>query len=811
MKSIGSILLVLVSLGAFFYATKELLSGDAPTVSLRGRRLLQDPRTVISKPDYAQLQNAAAGTMGTLSQQSSQNFGQQVQHAESETAAVDNILQTVAHAGMNMAKGNLLSNDVTGTVSSMQQQDQTGGMQQQQLVDPSALQQQQTGGMQQLGGSSALMQQQDVLGSMSGGMTGSSSGVNGLESSMLSPQQHDTSSNMLSQQGLSTMDQQQLGGQMMQQGSTASLEQQQQQQGGESSTTTQQQQQDPYGSTAGAQDGQLQTKGSADRKLEFIHITKSGGSAVEKIAAEKNIMWGACHYWKIPYLGCETPDWDFPKKRRVDRMPNGLTYQGEPWHAPPHWNDPNMMEGSDTFLIVRNPYDRIISEYYCSAFGYKGDNREDPVVFNEWLAGNLTLLSEKLQGHMLPQNYYVYDENGIKVVSHILRYENLQPEFDALMEQYNLPLRMPEKSAKTVFHFKKKGSKKDGDANKITINDISPENIQMMNEVYARDFEFFGYPPITTTPSMSEGQGGTLNPDSSASEIGSSLLQGNLMGGSSGMASSGGDQQQKLSSQGGAMMSNDPQQQQQQMLGQGRASGVLSNDPQQQQQQMLGQEGSTSGGMNDLSNDPQQQQQQMLGQDGSTSGGMSDSQMLGQTGGGSLMSNDPQQQQQQQQQLLSQDGTTAGMGDSQALGGGSANGMISNQQPLMDGQQQQMVGQGGSSSGGMAPQQQQLDGQQQQMMGQGGSSSGGRAPQQQQQGGSSLLDPRQVAMPDSGGGGGSLSNNSMLNQQMAGGSSSGSQMMQGGNTMMQGGNSLGSSSGGSSLSQQGNMRMSGGN
>ena len=107
---------------------------------------------------------------------------------------------------------------------------------------------------------------------------------------------------------------------------------------------------------------------------------------------------------------------------------------------------------------------------------------------------------------MLPQHYYAYDEHGNKTVNHLLRYENLQPEFDALMEQYNLPMRMPEKSAKTVFHFKKNTKGKKDAAEKITVSSISPENIQKINKFYARDFEFFGYPTISTTPSMSVGQ-----------------------------------------------------------------------------------------------------------------------------------------------------------------------------------------------------------------------------------------------------------------------------------------------------------------
>ena len=138
----------------------------------------------------------------------------------------------------------------------------------------------------------------------------------------------------------------------------------------DSSNMMQQGQQDPSASTMGGQESQQQQGDTQKKNLEFIHVTKSGGSAIEAAAAKNNINWGACHYWKIPYLGCETPDWDFPKKRHVERMPAGLVYQGEPWHAPPHWNDPNMMEGSDTFLVVRNPvrFLLILNVLSCSLY-----------------------------------------------------------------------------------------------------------------------------------------------------------------------------------------------------------------------------------------------------------------------------------------------------------------------------------------------------------------------------------------------------------------------------------------------------------
>mmetsp|Transcript_32129 Transcript_32129/g.47464 ORF Transcript_32129/g.47464 Transcript_32129/m.47464 type:complete len:378 (+) Transcript_32129:140-1273(+) len=238
------------------------------------------------------------------------------------------------------------------------------------------------------------------------------------------------------------------------------------------------------------------TENTPRKKLEFIHITKTGGSAIEAVAAKEGTIWGACHYKEVPNVGCNNPDWTKPKKRRFDLMPTGVRYIGEPWHAPAQWLNPNNMEDTDTFVVIRDPYDRIISEYYCSSFGYKEENPEDPKVFNTWLGEQLEVIriAQKVPGHMLPQRYFVYDQNGDRVVSHILRYETLKHDFDALMEYYDLPMRMPDKTAETVNYVESINES----TKRMTRNDISPENLKQINQIYANDFQYFDYPMMQT-------------------------------------------------------------------------------------------------------------------------------------------------------------------------------------------------------------------------------------------------------------------------------------------------------------------------
>eukprot|EP00934_Nitzschia_sp_Nitz4_P008348 Nitzschia sp. Nitz4//scaffold70_size99833//8392//9525//NITZ4_004583-RA/size99833-snap-gene-0.127-mRNA-1//1//CDS//3329557099//8338//frame0 len=228
------------------------------------------------------------------------------------------------------------------------------------------------------------------------------------------------------------------------------------------------------------------------RPLEFVHITKTGGTAIEASGAKAGILWGACHWRKtqLANLGCTGGDWRWTGVDKKE-MPVGTTYRNEEWHSPWHWLKPSpRKEVVDTFAVVRNPYDRLISEFYCVYFGFGGD----PTVknFNTWLEKKLVEQAtlRRLRAHMLPQHYYVYDIEGRKVVTHVLRYENLSEEFNALMIQYNLSARLLEKSSLTVFRTK------NGDEEThrlMTKEDISPANKQFINTIYEKDFTLLGY------------------------------------------------------------------------------------------------------------------------------------------------------------------------------------------------------------------------------------------------------------------------------------------------------------------------------
>jgi len=261
------------------------------------------------------------------------------------------------------------------------------------------------------------------------------------------------------------------------------------------------------------------------KRLELVHITKTGGSAIEKAGAKHGIVWGACHYMNIPKIGCFAPD--IPNTPYTD--PNYSSYAStSSWHAPPkllkeYVNATIYPYGdADLFAVIRNPYDRVISEYYCPWVGFQAKFRQgstfdkdpnDPDIMNFWVKDMVTRLGKSvdefneerkegkslnvqklkltegysllLHHHYVNQVEYVYDGDEV-IIKNLIHYENLSEEFDALMEEYSLNFTLPRKEmGGTYTDLRNK--------ERLTHLDLNPETIAVINAYAKRDFDAFGY------------------------------------------------------------------------------------------------------------------------------------------------------------------------------------------------------------------------------------------------------------------------------------------------------------------------------
>lgn len=251
--------------------------------------------------------------------------------------------------------------------------------------------------------------------------------------------------------------------------------------------------------------------------LELVHIPKTGGTTLEKLAARHGITWGMCHY--VPDQGC----------------PGNVTYhfyhyrQGTPlpkerwapfWHVPPRYYR-RMASTTNTttvslfpnpypldiplFAVVRNPYERLLSEWYFSTIT---NQRQSPRYSNN--ASKLNAFVHQLLGnykrghvpsgtvgemtnvnpywlrdaHFIPQSHYCFDVDGTTpVVQHILKFESLQPDFNQLMRDYGMNDIILGDEHNNAVDIKKE----------LSIWNLTDDSVRLLNEVYHDDFVAFGY------------------------------------------------------------------------------------------------------------------------------------------------------------------------------------------------------------------------------------------------------------------------------------------------------------------------------
>lgn len=187
--------------------------------------------------------------------------------------------------------------------------------------------------------------------------------------------------------------------------------------------------------------------------LKFIHITKCAGTFIENIGLKYGYKWGRHH-----------TEYGF-------------------WHDTPHNKNLEMFKKYEWFMIVRNPYERILSEYYCEWGGIgKKDISHTKEEFNEYIIKKIKRRS-LIGGHYTEQYKYLSENICIKII----KLENLACELSELFSEYNINIPSEELNNKT-------NTKQD--KNKLTpftINDFNDKLVKLINIVYEKDFEYFNY------------------------------------------------------------------------------------------------------------------------------------------------------------------------------------------------------------------------------------------------------------------------------------------------------------------------------
>src|SRR4051812_42436098 len=103
-------------------------------------------------------------------------------------------------------------------------------------------------------------------------------------------------------------------------------------------------------------------------KIKFVHITKTGGTSIEEVGKSNGMLWG----------------------RYDDNIKDCKTlFEVNPayWHTPIRFFEKNpYTKNNILFTVVRNPYERIVSECFCKWGGkYKNEEFSSAEEFNRYI------------------------------------------------------------------------------------------------------------------------------------------------------------------------------------------------------------------------------------------------------------------------------------------------------------------------------------------------------------------------------------------------------------------------------------------
>jgi hypothetical protein len=163
-------------------------------------------------------------------------------------------------------------------------------------------------------------------------------------------------------------------------------------------------------------------------KVNFIHIPKTAGTTIEKYIGTATLEEG----WQNCY--------DSPQHRFASEYPKNNYF---------------------TFTVVRNPYDRIISEYHWRNVDEDVNDFVERAIY--------TADNPEWDRHILPQSNFV-DVDGVKV----FKYENINALFTILtgLISYPIPRATPKIYEKYI---------------------LNTSSVELINEFYNEDFKRFSY------------------------------------------------------------------------------------------------------------------------------------------------------------------------------------------------------------------------------------------------------------------------------------------------------------------------------
>ena len=223
---------------------------------------------------------------------------------------------------------------------------------------------------------------------------------------------------------------------------------------------------------------------SHKHKFIFIHIPKCAGSSIEKVF----------------FPGSRRKNW-FGYNKKIGGFLQHLTCREIIYF---NFLDRQTFDAMFKFTFVRNPWDKMVSEYvwrikragnFVNAPLNVRHGKSHPngtksnvkkTTYKDFLLGNFLWQEISYEQHMKSQVSYMHEETGkllvdfgVVLTDFIGRFENLQEDFNIVCDKIGTPQRkLPHRNKTKHKHYTEY---------------YDDETRQLVAEKYARDIEFFGY------------------------------------------------------------------------------------------------------------------------------------------------------------------------------------------------------------------------------------------------------------------------------------------------------------------------------
>jgi len=225
-------------------------------------------------------------------------------------------------------------------------------------------------------------------------------------------------------------------------------------------------------------------------QLNFIHIPRAAGTTIESCSKwfrGDRSNWGTMN---VQIKGMKQIPGRKEKCYGQHLPPSMFPKQSNPYN-----------DRASNFCVVRHPYDRLVSQFgFVDVMSKKSRYQCNAKSLNAYLLESLQNVKKgKLflgDCHFTPQAMFVFgsDPKTFKVnrndkwCTHVIRFEQLAVQFNALMAKSGYGVRLSEAKMSDSRHM---GSKEDCRA--LKKSDLSPEVRKLADEIYKDDFEVFGY------------------------------------------------------------------------------------------------------------------------------------------------------------------------------------------------------------------------------------------------------------------------------------------------------------------------------